>query len=298
MKKSLFIFILCISCFQCTKVDIQLLKPKTELNLPKDVEKNGKIVAENLYETIVNLHKMEVSYEDADLSIDFKNRFFSDYYTANSTSILTKSSYLSQQMLMDSRFFLDRYRLLTNIQLKFIDRIIRDYEHSRTYDDIRENLRVIAFDIYKQVPKIEQERLLNIISILYYTSIALQDLEEQGLMFATPKNSIKRLKTKSAESGNIGDYCRKIMATVWTIAIGEPTITGEIVAAISTVIIGGVLLYEVIVCNDNTHRYSRDECIELYSSCATYAPKSDCSTCLQFCITQGIWPWDRCDWNY
>lgn len=59
-------------------------------------------------------------------------------------------------------------------------------------------------------------------------------------MLRTPYNNIKlsKVKTRGPEDGgNIGEWCRKITATVWTIAIGEPTPFGEIVASVATVLL-------------------------------------------------------------
>lgn len=70
-------------------------------------------------------------------------------------------------------------------------------------------------------------------------------------MLRTPYNNIKlsKVKTRGPEDGgNIGEWCRKITATVWTIAIGEPTPAGEIVASIVTLAVAGVYVYEVVVC--------------------------------------------------
>lgn len=73
-------------------------------------------------------------------------------------------------------------------------------------------------------------------------------------MLRTPYNNIKlsKVKTRGPEDGgNIGEWCRKITATVWTIAIGEPTPFGEIVASVATVFTAAGFIYEVILCKEN-----------------------------------------------
>lgn len=68
------------------------------------------------------------------------------------------------------------------------------------------------------------------------------------------------------------------LGTVWAIAIAEPTPVGEAIAGVVT---GAVAGYYAI---------TRAECISKYYDCKTYdSPKKDCSTCLQYCITQGNW---------
>ena len=139
-------------------------------------------------------------------------------------------------------------------------------------------------DIQWKVPDIQQERLLTIISVLYYGSKELQYLEEQGLMPKTPRSTLNGIKTRSEW---ISNSCRKFLATTWAIAVGEPTPAGEIVASVVTFYIGAMLMYEVIVCKKNTSNY--DYCQEKYNKC--YSPYPDgCSQCLQYCLIQGTWP--------
>ena len=105
--------------------------------------------------------------------------------------------------------------------------------------------------IYSDVPEIQQERLFTITAVLYYGIKEIQNLEEQGLMPRTPQSNIQYLRLKSGNNesgGSFGDSCRKFLAATWAIAIGEFTPAGEIVASVVIVIIGGILLYEVVVC--------------------------------------------------
>lgn len=90
-------------------------------------------------------------------------------------------------------------------------------------------------------------------------------MESEGMMLKTPYNyhelSFKRIKTRSEyETDTTPDGCRTFLATVWTIAIGEPTPTGEIVASVATVVVAEILLYEVVTCKKNS--LNKDECIE------------------------------------
>ncbi len=57
---------------------------------------------------------------------------------------------------------------------------------------------------------------------------------------------------------------RKITATVWTIAIGEPTPFGEIVASVATVFSAAGFIYEVILCKENEGNSDMDFCMEKY----------------------------------
>jgi hypothetical protein len=179
---------------------------------------------------------------------------------------------------------------LTDIQLKFIQRIIKESGESKSYQDLSERLIRINEDIYSEVPTIQQERLFNVTAVLYYGINEIQYLEKQGQMLRTPHDDIQRVRLKSGSEsgGGIGGSCSTFLATTWAIAIGEPIPAGEIVASVITIIVGGILLYEIITCSGSNSDTS-DYCLERYEDC--YSPiYNGCSTCLQFCNTQGYWP--------
>lgn len=79
----------------------------------------------------------------------------------------------------------------------------------------------------------------------------------------------------------------RILSTMITIALGEPTIIGE-------VIVGGVILFIIIyeASQINTSLYDfRNYCIERYVDCTDYTWWNDCDFCMEYCIAQqGIWP--------
>lgn len=300
MKKVILILCSCLVFGKCAKFDFKEFQAtdKQSIVLPNHVEEFGKAVADEIYNTMSNLCKKGISYPDADASEEFRQRFYTDYYNASPSTPKTKALTYNELYNIDSRLFIERMKLLTEVQLKFIDHIIKECTSVSSHEFMREKLRVITSDIYSSVPDIEQERLLKIVSVLYYSSLSLQKLENQGLFIETPRSTFKRIRTRSNE--DFVGYCRQIVATVWTIAVGEPTLTGEIVASIITAGVGVALLYEIIVCADETNRLSRQDCIDFYESCRTYSYsyKTRCDDCLQYCILQGIWPWDRCDWIY
>lgn len=167
--------------------------------------------------------------------------------------------------------------------------------------------RLVALnkEIHAQVPEIEQERLLNVIAVLYYGGQKIVYLEHQGLMLRTPYNNIKlsKVKTRGPEDGgNIGEWCRKITATVWTIAIGEPTPFGEIVASVATVFTAAGFIYEVILCKENEGNSDMDFCMEKYVGCTgtSYGDPNTggwgytmCQRCFDYCVAQGVWSCPR-----
>lgn len=262
---------------------------ETGLLLPKDIEEFGESVADNLRSTVISMHKSGIDYSDADDSEDFLNRYYSDFCHAN--PIMNDPIYKSQlEALSDPQIFLQGYMALTEIQKEFINRIIEDVENSSSYEEIHKNLIRINKDIYSDVPEIQQERLLKIVSVIFFCCTELQNLEKQGQMIPTPQSELRRIKTRSEFDDiedNWGSTCRTFLATVWAIAVGEPTPLGEIVAAVYTVYIAGRLFYEVVVCNRSSSNYNY--CQERFEDC--YSPIPDgCSQCLQYCLQHGYWP--------
>lgn len=87
-------------------------------------------------------------------------------------------------------------------------------------------------------------------------------------MLSTPYNGVQpvRLKSGNESGGGWGSSGTKFLATVRTIAVGEPTPAGEIAASVITVVVGGILLYEVVAC-------SKSQSEEDSSSCLIYITK-------------------------
>lgn len=287
MKTCIFTSVLIVMMLifsQCSKLGNESDFGKEELSLPQSVEQLGKAVAKDLHSTVVNLHRMGVDYSDADASEAFYGRFMTDYLAASPNAAKTKG-HVDFAEMTSPEVFVQGLKNLTEIQLKYIDKIIAKTSEPDSYADMRCALKDLSIEIQQSVPDIQQERLLNIISVLYYSSIELQYLEEQGLMPRTPRSVLNSIKTRSEW---ISDSCRKFLAATWAIAVGEPTPAGDIVASVLMVYVGAMLLYEVIVCK-KSYSTNRAKCQKRYEDC--YSPIPDgCSQCLQYCLTQGTWP--------
>lgn len=142
----------------------------------------------------------------------------------------------------------ERKQQLTDIQIQFVERIIKESEESKSHEELIRRLLVINKDIHSVVPNIQQERLCNVTSVLYYALKEIDVLEREGYVINGKINTLAgpRLKSFSedADGGTViigGKSCSRFLATVWSIAIGEPTPLGEIVASVITVVVGGVL---------------------------------------------------------
>lgn len=281
-------------------------KRTKEIDFPKDIENYGKAVALDIKTTVRNLAERGINYSEFVDSEDFSNRFFSDWYAANPKVTQTRSVDMQTPQRMSASEFAERYRMLTPIQIDFINKIIKECELSSSIENLLERLIVLKDDICLHVPEIEQDRLLYIISVLYYSVQTISEMEEEGIMLDTPYNnilSLSQIKTRS-ENGTIvvPDGCRSFLATVWAIAVGEPTPAGEIVASVITVYVAGVMMYEVITCKYSS--MPKINCEAKYADCiennSEWSKNNSggwgstmCNQCFIYCKAQNIWDCPR-----
>lgn len=274
---------------QCSKSGFESDMEKEELQLPQSVEQLGRTVAEELHSTVINLHKMGVDYSDADASEAFYNRFKEDYKSASAWSSMTEADKEMISVFSSPELFLQGFRNLTKIQLKYIDRIVAETARSASYDDMCSILLDIGSDIRENVPEIQQERLLNVVSALYYCGRELQYLEEQGLMPRTPSDVLNSIKTRSEiDSGG----CRHLLLSAYALAALEPSLVGEVIVSVIAV---SAILYDVIVCKKTSfNETNTNACIDRYVQCQQKGLRL-CDDCLHYCVTQGDWPYWRCN---
>lgn len=286
----LFTAIILLLC-QCSRTEFDdLSTEKQKANFPEVAKQFGLAVAKELNETVRNLHKKGTDYSNANETVEFKENFYNDFFKASPSAIKTRSTMSESKISLED--FVKRVKNLTKIQLDFIDRIIKECGVTTSYSEFYNRLIIINNDIYNSVPEIQQERLFNITSVLYYGMKEIQNLEAQGMMIPTSQNQMQQLlvKTRSESGGgSFGANCRNFLATTWAIAIGEPTPAGEIVASVVTVVVAGVLLYEVIVCA------KRVNCEALYSNCVNSGslPSWKCYDCYRYCQAQNVWDCPR-----
>ena len=270
MKKALFylltLFLLTQGCVKDNNTLNHEFNPNS-LILPSHIQDFGKRVAEEIKQSVYLLNKSGVDYSFTTEIKDLKQQFSQDWLKLYPDS----KAFGTNPIIGNTKAFMEGYKNLTEIQIKFIDYLSEECAKSISYDDFVNNLNYILNDIYHEVPEIEQERLLYIISILYYSVSEIQNLEKGGQMFPTPYSelNIQRLKTRS-ESGSFGENCRKIYQTICTYVVGAVISTGEYVAAITTELLAGVSLFAVILCSDTRPHLTRQECLEKYIDCIEY----------------------------
>lgn len=130
----------------------------------------------------------------------------------------------------------------------------------------------------------------------------MTEMEAKGLTLNTPYSysnfQLSRIKSRT-ELGTltVPEGCRSFLATIWTIAVGEPTPAGEIVAAIATIYLAGVMMYEVVTCRKNSYD---PYCLKKYEECHDKNPDwakehsggygyTMCQLCFEQCNREGYW---------
>ena len=166
------------------------------------------------------------------------------------------------------------------------------------------------------MPKEEQQKLFFVTSTLFFGFKAIDEIVKENLLSAKTKipqgNNLKNIfhslfgiNAANAQNFNNGtdwfddDCSGGQLLSVWSIALAEPTPIGEVIATAVTIYIGAVLVAELVTeCYESdvisTPYIDINYCIDLYVQCTDVTPKDDCSTCLNYCGTQGEWPYQLC----
>ncbi|HIZ06226.1 MAG TPA: hypothetical protein H9818_10300 [Candidatus Phocaeicola gallistercoris] len=297
------------SCSQDESID-EILDSRIEMNLPKEIEAYGKAVAAEIKTTVTNMVEKGIDYSEIPDTINFRKRFFSDWYSSSPSIVQTRAVKAEYPQDMSVAEFAEKYQMLTDIQKDFIHKIIQECKQSSSDKDLLKRLVALKNEICIHVPDIEQERLLNVISVLFYSIQTISKMEAEGLMLRTPYNynnlQLTKIKTRSREEGTsvLPSGCRHFLAAVWTIAVGEPTPAGEIVASITTIVlVSGAIVYEVVTCMQD-YKENKKYCTEKYVECIDKnhkwnkdnsggAGKTMCEVCLRYCIQQEVWDCPR-----
>jgi hypothetical protein len=171
-------------------------------------------------------------------------------------------------------------------QIGFVEEILQARKKSKSYISFSNKLTEINQRIIKTLPKEEQEPLLFLVSILYYSLEEINNLVREGVLPGNAEgggvtlNSLSLLKSADTDGdpNNLSWWSNpSSLATVWSIAVAEPTPIGEAVAAVLTGIVGSYLVI------------NRADCISKYVKCKQYTSNVNCSDCLHYCIVQGNW---------
>lgn len=280
---------------QCSKTEFEDF-PSEELieNFPKTSKQLGLAVAKEINGTIRNLHKQGVDYSKANETAGFRKSFYADFFKASPSTIKTKGT--ESVATTNIEEFMRRVNNLTKIQIDFINRIIKECSASTSDFDFYNKLITINNDIYTSVPEIQQERLFNITSILYYGMKEIRSLEFQGLMISTPRSNMQHLllKTKSEPGGgSFGETCRNVLAVSFAAAVATPIPGDEVIVGVTLIgYIAALQLYEYIVCTGKKFPSSDHEyCMRYFEECgkSNTIPYNQCEQCYRYCMSQGFW---------
>lgn len=296
MKTNLLITILLMTTVllfcQCSKTEFEDFSSKEQIeNFPKTSKQFGLAVAKELNGTIRNLHKQGVDYSKANGTAKFKESFYNDFFKASPSAIKTKSTTCVATTSPEE--FMRRVNNLTKIQIDFIEKIIKECNASTSDADFYKKLITINDDIYASVPKIQQERLFNITSVLYYGMKEIQSLDAQGLMIPTPRSNMQHLLVKTKSESGGGEACRNVLAASFAVAIATPIPGDEVIIGVTLIgYIAALQLYEYIVCTKKSSSSSDHEyCMTYFEKCrkSSTIPYNQCEQCYRYCVSQGFW---------
>lgn len=279
IKRCLLLVFIAILGIQCSENFEEKFENK-EIDFTPDIKKTG----------------MDVAYE---IRVQVKNMYQQKIFTRShleNDEILKMKTVLNQDYgIQDLKTIAHRINSLTPIQRKILKQISEAKKESSSFDDFASKLESINDNILKNVPEVEQKRLLLVNSIIYYSYKEINALMSEGFLPRRTLLTIPRTKSRNEitgpTSGSLGDWCKEGLSTVWLAAAIEPTPVGEVVATGLTIIAGGVLLYEFLVYCFTSPGLSQKQCAELYADCLNKGGKlgGECYDCYRYCETQGVW---------
>ncbi len=96
--------------------------------------------------------------------------------------------------------------------------------------------------------------------------------------------------------GNFSNGIKKFLSNKNTVTVvGAVVATSEVVTSISLEMVGGAMLYAVLLCLPGDTS-PKDDCVELASKCVDEKVdySIDCSACYRECMNDGRWPYYKC----
>lgn len=252
-----FLFLKC----QQEQIDPPPKNDVIELKFPNEIKEWGELFAANLSCATVEAKQNQLLKSVNTLSLESANYANFDEFNKNLSKFSKK-------------------------QLEIFGKIVKAKNKSKSYIAFSKKLAKINDEIYETVPVNEQDRLLYITSTLYFGLKEINKLVKDGVLPGNSEgaevtlSSLVRLKSATTEEDPDEESWwndPESLATVWALAIAEPTPIGEGVALVLTGIVGS---YYVI---------TRADCISAYVDCVLYSSNNNCSDCLHYCIVQGDW---------
>jgi len=289
----------------CSKFNDDLAIPEenvSEINLPKESEEYGKAVAKEIRLMVDNLNEKGYNFASIKTKKDVA-QFYQEAYGASSLPKLKSNS--PTPLNINPIDIQKSNEQLTDNQRRVINQIIKIHGERKSDQDFKKSLIDLNGDIYETVPKIEQERLFNITSILYYTISEIQHMEKNGKLIRHHSNNltqknIPRLKSFSEDDDGGSGSCRQEQSA-FAIAIGYINSVGEKVTSVTQAAAGALGAFIITWCMQRELTY-QEICGDIYERCATTGSSywtsimpgtsmTRCGQCLTQCVSsQGNWP--------
>ncbi|MDR2272478.1 MAG: hypothetical protein LBF27_16345 [Sphingobacterium sp.] len=299
MRKT-FLILLCFITFiqGCSRSEYSPLEQENleaEINLPKTSDDYGKAVAKEIRNIVNNLNDKGYNFSEIKSKKEIEE-FNKQVYAASSVPELASTN--NNNFFNSTPLLQNRYNEITENQQKIIDRIANSYGTRKSDQDFKNSLSNISKDIYKRVPKIEQERLFNIIAVLYHSLSEIQQLEKKGELARHNRKDLligntPRLKAFSESGeGSTGTTCRQEQSA-FAVAIGYINSLGEKATQVITQAAAGAMGAYLITWCMNRELSTQDYCVKQAKDCVAYPWKNgvrmDCQACLQHCVRVGTW---------
>lgn len=173
-----------------------------------------------------------------------------------------KSPDLNRKELLENEVKAINFNDFTEDEWKILADLSKSFSKNKSLSDILKSQSQVAAGLKYQLSGEKLQKMYDVISVLYYGTKEIQ----------------KTLNSNEAFGGREGPLSSAELATVWEIALVEPSPIGEIVAFLLTV---GYVSYFIV---------TRADCIEKYVDCKDYSAYPSLSgACLNYCIVQGYW---------
>lgn len=307
MKKLLLAIIFSIFLLQSCSTSVDNLSVDqeefSEINLPKSSDAYGKSVATEIRKIVNNLNMKGYNFSKIQNRAEV-DKFYNEAYKGSSnTELNSENSPFSTTSLIRTIEKKDEY---TTKQKDIIDQIAKSYGDRKSDQDFKENLIKISTKVYRNIPKIEQDRLFNIIAVLYYGISEIQQLEKKGQIIRNNSLNTNIPRLKASNEGGNNETCRQEQSAI-SYVIGFISWTGEKVVNVTQAAAGALGGFIITWCttreSDNVAR-----CAEVFSACQTPGnhpswvnsmpgtSNSRCAECLNECLrSNGEW---KCSRNF
>lgn len=166
MKYFIILLFSSIYLLGCSSNDLSEYNNSEDMKLTYNIECFGRSVAKEIRSTAKKIAEESIDYSNIHELEELKNIFFDDWYRLNSTMANMKGRGVKELINMTPEEFHERYKNLTKIQIKYIEKIIEAGEQSKSYSNFLENLLFIKDEIDSIVPEFERERLFTL--FLFY----------------------------------------------------------------------------------------------------------------------------------